>query len=99
MIPCAPAPKAHSSLAEISSLRLFGSELTGTDNLLEMERAIDRASHRMATQLSLGDPLSLDVVIGYLTRKATEVSNLRVIAHAKLLGLSSDLTRRELVGV
>jgi V/A-type H+-transporting ATPase subunit C len=89
----------QSSLAEIGSLRLFGSGLTGTDNLLEMERAIDRASHRMAAQLSLGDPLALDVVIGYLTRKATEVSNLRVIAHAKLLGLSLDLTRQELVGV
>jgi len=89
----------QSSLADIASLRLFGAELPGTDNLVEMERAIDRASQRMAAQLSLGDPLSLDVVIGYLTRKATEVSNLRVIAHAKLLGLSADVTRQELVGV
>jgi len=89
----------QSSLADIASLRLFGAELTGTDNLLEMERAIDRASQRMAAQLSLGDPLALDVVIGYLTRKAAEVSNLRVIAHAKLLGLSADLTRQELVSV
>ena len=44
-------------------------------------------------------PLALDVVIGYLTRKAAEVSNLRVIAHAKLLGLPTDLARQEIVSV
>ena len=89
----------QSSLAEIAAVRVFGTELPRTDNLLEVERAIDQAAQRMAAQLSLGDPLALDVVIGYLTRKATEVSNLRVIAHAKLLGLDAELTRQELVGV
>ncbi|HLW58763.1 MAG TPA: V-type ATPase subunit [bacterium] len=88
----------QSSLAETTGLRLVGVELTGTDNLLEVERAIDRATQRRAAQLSLGDPLALDVVIGYLTRKAAEVSNLRVIAHARLLGLSADVARQELVG-
>ena len=89
----------QSSLAEVAGLRVFGAALVGTDNLVEMERAIDRAAHQMAAQLSLGDPLSLDVVIGYLARKAAEVSNLRVIAHAKLLGLATDVARQELVGV
>jgi V/A-type H+-transporting ATPase subunit C len=87
----------QSSLTEVATIRLFGTELTGTDNLLEMERAIDRAFQRMAAQLYLSNPLGLEVVIGYLTRKATEVSNLRVIAHAKLLGLSADVARQELV--
>jgi V/A-type H+-transporting ATPase subunit C len=89
----------QSSTAEASTIRLFGADLAWTDNLVEMERAIDRAFQRMAAQMYLGDPLGLDVVIGYLTRKAAEVANLRVIAHAKLLGLSGDVARQEIVVV
>jgi V/A-type H+-transporting ATPase subunit C len=87
----------QSSLPEAAALRLFGAEIRPTDNLLEMERAIDRAAQHTAARLSLGDPLALDVVIGYLARKAAEVSNLRLIAHAKLLGLSADAVQQELV--
>ena len=86
-----------SSASEVGALPLLGAQLTGTESLVEMERAIDRAFQRMAAQMYLGDPLALGVVIGYLTRKAAEVSNLRVIAHAKLLGLSEDLARQEIV--
>src|SRR5438309_156155 len=88
-----------SSISEIAGLPLLGAQLTGTESLLEMERAIDRAFQRMAAQMYLADPLAIGVVIGYLTRKATEVSNLRVIAHAKLLGLSDDVARQEIVVV
>jgi V/A-type H+-transporting ATPase subunit C len=88
-----------SSISELAGLPLLGAQLTGTESLLEMERAIDRAFQRMAAQMYLGDPLALGVVIGYLTRKAAEVSNLRVIAHAKLLGLSEDVARQEIVVV
>lgn len=89
----------QSSIAEVAALRVLGVELTGAESPLEMERAIDRAFQRKAAQLYLGDPLGLDVVIGYLTRKAAEVSNLRVIAHAKVLGLSPDVARQEIVSV
>jgi len=89
----------QSSLAEAAAIRVFGTELPATENLLEMERAIDRASQQTAARLSLGDPLALDVVIGYLARKAAEVSNLRIIAHAKLLGISNDAVQQELVVV
>lgn len=89
----------QSSLSEISGLRVFGVELPATEDLREMERVLDHAAQRAGARLSLGDPLALDVVIGYLTRKAAEVSNLRVIAHAKLLGISTDSIRRELAFV
>jgi len=89
----------QSSLTDIASIPLFGAELTGTESLLEMERTIDRAFQRMAAKMYLGDPLGLDVVIGYLARKGAEVSNLRVIAHAKLLGLPDDVARQEIVSV
>lgn len=87
------------SAGEVAGLRLFGAELGAGESLLEMERTIERAFQRMAVQMYFGDPLALDVVIGYLTRKAAEVSNLRVIAHAKLLGLSGDAARAEIVVV
>jgi vacuolar-type H+-ATPase subunit C/Vma6 len=64
-----------------------------------MERLIDRAFQRMTAQMLLADPLGIDVVIGYLTRKAAEVSNIRVIAHARQLGLATDVARQELVNV
>jgi V/A-type H+/Na+-transporting ATPase subunit C len=87
----------QSSITEVASLHLFGADLVGTDDPVAMERAIDRAVQRMAAQMYLGDPLGLDVVIGYLTRKAAEVSNLRVIAHARHLGLAVDVARQEIV--
>jgi len=89
----------QSSATDVASIRLFGADLAGLDSPLEIERAIDRAFQRMAAHMYLGDPLALDVVIGYLARKAAEVSNLRVIAHAKQLGLSGDVARREMVVV
>ncbi len=89
----------QSSAAEIGAMRPLGAELTGQESLLEMERAIDRAFQKLAAQMFFGDPLSLDVVIGYLTRKAAEVSNLRVVAHAKQLGIPADGARQEIVVV
>lgn len=89
----------QSSPSEVAAIRFAGIELTGTESLLEMEQKIDRAVQRAAARLYVGDPLALDVVIGFLTRKAMEVSNLRVIAHARHLGLPEEIIRQELVSV
>jgi len=90
---------AQSSLSELATLRPFGAELAGTEDLSAIERAIDQAFLRMAARMYMGDPLALDVVIGYLARKGAEVSNLRVAAHALQLGIPEDVARRELVSV
>ncbi len=89
----------QSSLSEIASMRLFGAELSGTESLSDIERAIEQAFQRMAARMYMSDPLGVGVVIGYLARKAAEVSNLRVIAHARQLGIPEDVARREIVGV
>ena len=89
----------QTSIAEVAGTRVPGVDLSGSEDLLEMERLIDRAFQRMAAQMLLGDPLGIDVVIGYLTRKAAEVANIRVIAHAKQLGLATDVARQEIVSV
>jgi V/A-type H+/Na+-transporting ATPase subunit C len=89
----------QSSIAEAATLPLFGPHLGGTEDLLTMERAIDRILLRTAAQMYLHDPLGLDVVIGFLARKAAEVSNIRVIAHARQLGVPVDVARQEIVSV
>jgi V/A-type H+/Na+-transporting ATPase subunit C len=89
----------QTSIAEVAATRVLGIDLSGTEDLLEMERLIDRGFQRMAAQMLLGDPLGIDVVIGYLTRKAAEVANIRVVAHARQLGLAADVVRQELVNV
>jgi vacuolar-type H+-ATPase subunit C/Vma6 len=49
--------------------------------------------------LYLGDPLGVDVVVGYLTLLANEIRNLRLIARSKALGIPRDLVRREMAVV
>ena len=89
----------QTSIADVQGTKMFGVDLSGTEDPLEMERLVDRGFQRMAAQMLLGDPLGIDVVIGYLTRKAAEASNLRVIAHARQLGLATDVARQEIVNV
>jgi vacuolar-type H+-ATPase subunit C/Vma6 len=86
----------QTGIAEVAGTRVLGVDLSGTEDLVEMERMIDRAVQRMAAQMLLADPLGIDVVIGYLTRKAAEVANIRVIAHARQLGLATDVARQEI---
>jgi V/A-type H+-transporting ATPase subunit C len=89
----------QTGIAEVAAVRVAGADLSGTEDPLEMERIVDRAFQRTSAQLLVGDQLGIDVVIGYLTRKAAEVANLRVIAHARQLGLAADVARTEMVNV
>ncbi len=62
----------------------------------EVERSLDEQWTRRMADLYLGDPLGVDVVVGFLTLLAAEVRNLRLIARSKALGLPRDLVRREM---
>jgi len=67
-------------------------------DLVSVERRIDLALTRaIARRYTHGDPLGLDIVMGYLTMKSVEVANIRLIARAKLLNLSRERARAELV--
>ncbi|MDR5693905.1 MAG: V-type ATPase subunit [Armatimonadota bacterium] len=80
------------------ALRLRGfPEFPPSSDLLEVEKALDRFFSREISSLYLGDPLGIDVVIGYLAMKYNEIVNLRLIARSKLLGLSRERVRREMV--
>jgi len=62
----------------------------------EVERWLEQEATRRMAALYLGDPLGVDVVVGYLTLLANEIRNLRLIARSKALGIPRDLVRREM---
>ncbi|MDR5708563.1 MAG: V-type ATPase subunit [Armatimonadota bacterium] len=62
----------------------------------EVERFLEEESTRRMAMLYLGDPLGIDVVIGFLTMLSSEIRNLRLIARSKALGIPRDLVRREM---
>ncbi len=67
--------------------------------LVAFERELDLHIAKHLAARYLGDPLGLDIVIGYLAMKSAEVANLRLIARGKFLGLPREVTRREMVVV
>lgn len=66
-------------------------------DLVAFEREVDLAMARGLAGHYRGDPLGLDIVIGYLAMKTAEVANLRLIARGKSIGLAREAVRRELV--
>ncbi|MDR7519933.1 MAG: V-type ATPase subunit [Armatimonadota bacterium] len=66
-------------------------------NLVDFEREMDLEVARALAAHYRGDPLGLDVVIGYLAMKSAEVANLRLIARGKFLGLPREQLRREMI--
>jgi V/A-type H+-transporting ATPase subunit C len=84
----------------VKSLRILGFPLKTVDeDLTAFERALDLATIKAQTDLYLGDPLSIDIVVAYLALKSNEVKNLRLIARSKQLGIPRDRVRKEMVGV
>lgn len=69
------------------------------EDLTEFERELDLTMIRAQTARFLGDPLSIDIVIGYLALKYNEVKNLRLIARSKGLGIPRERVRREMIVV
>jgi V/A-type H+-transporting ATPase subunit C len=72
-------------------IRLEGSTIAEQERSLRHEYARHLARHYF------GDPLAIDVVIGFLGMLHSEIQNLRLIARAKALGIPRDVLRREMV--
>ncbi len=66
---------------------------------VEFERAMDLATARAMAARFRGDPLGLDVVVGYLAKKTAEVANLRLAARGVFLGLPREAVRQEMMRV
>lgn len=61
-----------------------------------LERGLDSAMLRAQANLYLQDPLGIEIVIGYLAMKYSEVVNLRLIARSTALGIPRDRIRKEM---
>lgn len=79
--------------------RLGFPRVNATDSVTDLERQVERTLAEELEGLYRGDPLAIDVVLGYLAAKEHEVANLRLIARAKLLGIPREIVRREMVRV
>jgi V/A-type H+-transporting ATPase subunit C len=66
-------------------------------DLIAFERTLDLTMAKALAQRFRGDPLGIDVVVGYLALKSAEVANLRLIARGKFLSLPREAVRREMV--
>jgi V/A-type H+-transporting ATPase subunit C len=62
-----------------------------------LENALSRALSLKHAKLFWGDPLRINVPIGYLWMKTIEVTNLRLIARGKAYGLAQPEIERELL--
>jgi V/A-type H+-transporting ATPase subunit C len=76
-----------------SSLHL----LEKPENEAAFERALSRAFALRCARLYRGDPLAIDIPVGYLGMKTIEVANLRLIARGKAYGLSQAELEVELL--
>lgn len=61
------------------------------------ERALFRAFALRCARLYRGDPLAINIPVGYLGMKTIEVTNLRLIARGKAYGLSQAELEKELL--
>ncbi|MGQ0571982.1 MAG: V-type ATPase subunit [Armatimonadota bacterium] len=66
-------------------------------DLIAFERELDLKMAKDMAKHYLGDPLGLDIVVGYVAMKSAEVANLRLIARGKFLGLPREAVRREMI--
>jgi V/A-type H+-transporting ATPase subunit C len=75
----------------------FHAYLAADDDALRLEEALERRHGEALARLYRGDPLSIDIALGYLWQKFHEVVNLRLIARGKFYGLSPEQLRPELL--
>jgi V/A-type H+/Na+-transporting ATPase subunit C len=66
-------------------------------SLLGIERRLRRYVLRRATLLTHQNPLSVDVVVGYLFAKTNEIRNIFLLIKGKQLGISVEVLEAEIV--
>jgi V/A-type H+-transporting ATPase subunit C len=92
------SPQTQAPAWERLRVRGFPVRELPTD-LVAFERDLDLHIAKDLASRYLGDPLGLDIIIGYLAKKSAEVANLRLIARGKFMGLPREQVRREMVVV
>lgn len=73
------------------------SRYVATQSISVFERALEDMVMRKALSAGVGDPHGVGVAISYLWGKENEVTNLRIIAKGKEVGMPADRMRQELI--
>lgn len=66
-------------------------------SLIELEASLYTHLLRKSVLLLHQHPLSVDVILGYMFAKETEVRNIKIIVRAKQLGISEEFIEKQLV--
>ena len=68
-----------------------------TGSLIELEASLYKYLLKRSVLLLHQNPLSIDVILGYMFAKDIEVKNLKLIVKAKQLGLDNDFIEKQMV--
>ncbi len=68
-----------------------------TGSLIELEASLYKYLLKRSVLLLHQNPMSIDVILGYMFAKDMEVKNLKLIVKAKQLGLGNDFIEKQLV--
>jgi len=93
----ARAPTLSAGWKETS--RVVGESLDEPRSLGEAQDWLERTLTRRFARWYVGDPLSVDVAVGYLWMLYNEMSNLRLLARGKALEVPADRLEKELAFV
>jgi V/A-type H+-transporting ATPase subunit C len=73
-------------------------DYTGTGSIAPLEAALDANVRKTANTISKKKPIGIGPIIGFLSRKETEVRNLKIIARGKVEdGVSTSMIKEMLV--
>ncbi len=80
-----------------SFLKAAPEESLKKEKISELEKMLDRYIILQGISVYRGDPLSIAIPVGFFWAKYNEITNLRIIARCKTVGMSEEQVRRELV--
>lgn len=89
----------HALIAEIASGPFYPAlmevlpESERTGSLFPLEKRLDEVVLALGKQIAIKQPYGIAPILGYLSKKDTEIRNIRTITRAKEAGLSIELIR------
>ncbi|MDI6897842.1 V-type ATPase subunit [Methanocella conradii] len=80
-----------------SFLKSAPEESLKKEKISDLEKMLDKYLILKGISAYRGDPLSIAILVGFFWAKYNEVTNLRIIARCKTVGMSEEQVRKELI--
>jgi V/A-type H+-transporting ATPase subunit C len=80
-----------------SFLKAAPEESLKKEKISDLEKMLDRYMILQGISVYRGDPLSIAIPVGFFWAKYNEMTNLRIIARCKTVGMSEEQVKRELI--